>query len=196
MRKDLKREIVVGIVVVVVSIFWLSVFYHCFEREIERLEYTIDIQGVLVHDLAVKYKEVAGDISYLGRYNVPYQYFSILKQESIRHGLDLDFMLGLMWVESRFDPNARSHMDAYGLMQVQWPTALEIDPTLRSYWQLYDAETNIRIGVAYFRKMLDRFGSYDYAAMAYNYGPGRFMELYGRGQHSTRYVDTIRETFE
>jgi soluble lytic murein transglycosylase len=83
-------------------------------------------------------------------------------------------MVGLMQVESGFDPNAQSDKAAYGLMQVRFPTALEIDHNLQSYWQLFDPERNIRLGTAYFRRLLDRYnGDYRIAALAYNRGPSR-----------------------
>jgi soluble lytic murein transglycosylase-like protein len=108
------------------------------------------------------------------RYGIPYRYLEWLSEETRRYDLDLEFMVSLMQVESRFNPNAQSHKDAYGLMQVRFPTAIEIDPTLQSFWQLFEPERNIRLGTAYFRRLLDRYaGDYRLAALAYNRGPTR-----------------------
>lgn len=137
------------------------------------------------------------DQVYWKKYRIPYQYLSLIRQECNRLDLNLDFMIALMRVESNYNADATSHRDARGLMQVQWPTATDVDPSLTSFWQLYTPEVNIRIGAEYFRYLLDRYsGDYDCAAMAYNYGPTRFDALWAGGEYSTRYPDMIRGLFQ
>lgn len=134
---------------------------------------------------------------YWVKYNVPHRYYHLAKKEAFRLGLDLDFMVALMKIESNFNKDATSHKLARGLMQVQWTTAAEVDGTLVSYWQLYKPEVNIRIGMEYFRALLDQYdGDYDLASMAYNYGPTRFDELFADGSYSTRYVRLIRRLLD
>ena len=116
--------------------------------------------------------EAVTHLELVRRYGIPYKYLEVLADAVAAHDLDLEFMVGLMQVESGFNPNAQSDRAAYGLMQVRYPTALEIEPGLQSYWQLFDPERNIWLGTAYFRNLLDRYGGdYRIASLAYNRGP-------------------------
>ena len=92
-------------------------------------------------------------------------------------GLDPAYVYGLIRQESRFIMDARSSVGASGLMQVMPATArwtakkigLAYTPDL-----IADRDTNIRIGTAYLKLVLDEFdGSQAMAAAAYNAGPGR-----------------------
>jgi soluble lytic murein transglycosylase-like protein len=52
------------------------------------------------------------------------------------------------------------------------PTAFELDPSLR-YADLFDRDTNLRLGFRYLRQMLDKYdGDLRLALLAYNRGPG------------------------
>ncbi len=92
-------------------------------------------------------------------------------------GLDPAFVYGLIRQESRFIMDARSGVGASGLMQLMPGTAkwtarkigLPYSPDL-----LTDRETNLKLGNAYLRLVLDDVGgSQPMAAAAYNAGPGR-----------------------
>lgn len=81
-------------------------------------------------------------------------------------------ILSLVRQESAFDVGARSSAGAQGLMQLQWPTARQFERV--STKQLWEPETNLRVGVKYLRKLVNRFeGRLDYALAAYNAGPER-----------------------
>lgn len=79
--------------------------------------------------------------------------------------------------ESNFDPNVKSSADARGLMQLMEETAIErsnvIDNEDVQTYDLYDPETNIKLGTSYFAYLL---GLYDdnmvLAIIAYNAGLG------------------------
>ena len=81
---------------------------------------------------------------------------------------------GLISQESRFNPRARRDeprlADAsYGLTQILWHTAQGLgyrgDPE-----GLYDSDTNVKLGLLYFRNLLRRFESLSIAISAYNGG--------------------------
>jgi len=115
-------------------------------------------------------------------YNIKPLHFEWLEIYCNKYDLDFDFMVRLLLVESNDNPTAKSPKNAYGLMQVQYPTAKDVDSTLVSYWQLYDPCTNIRIGTAYFRWLLDWYdGDYKLAALAYNQGVARIDRLLAEG---------------
>ncbi len=92
-------------------------------------------------------------------------------------GLDPAFVYGLIRQESRFILDARSSVGASGLMQLMPATAkwtakkigLPYTPAL-----IADRDTNLRLGNAYLKLVLDDAGgSQAMAAAAYNAGPGR-----------------------
>ena len=79
--------------------------------------------------------------------------------------------------ESQFAQNAISHAGARGLMQLMPGTAREQAGLLGLGYEpsmlIYDANYNIRLGDAYFARMMDNYaGSYPLAVAAYNAGPG------------------------
>ena len=108
----------------------------------------------------------------------PLVYQDLLDQYAARHRLDRGWLYGLVRAESAFIEEAESPAGALGLMQVLPATGRMIARRLglKNFKprQLRRAETNIPLGSAYLRQMLDRFdGSLLLATAAYNAGPGR-----------------------
>ena len=95
-----------------------------------------------------------------------------------RNGVDPYLLMAISRRESAFNREAVSPVGARGLMQLMPGTAdhvsrdLNIDaPTLG---ELFEPTTNIRLGSAYIRDMMERYrGNRIAAAAAYNAGPGR-----------------------
>ena len=92
-------------------------------------------------------------------------------------GVDAALVFGLIRQESRFAIQARSSVGAAGLMQVMPPTARwtakRIGLELPADWR-DDRATNLRLGTAYLRMVVDDFGaSLPMALAAYNAGPSR-----------------------
>jgi soluble lytic murein transglycosylase len=110
------------------------------------------------------------------RFPLPFRDAVIKRSQAI--GLDPAYVYGLIRQESRFIMDARSHVGASGLMQImpataRW-TAKKIGLTGFTQEQLNERETNIAIGTAYLKFVLDDFqGSSPLAAAAYNAGPSR-----------------------
>jgi hypothetical protein len=91
-----------------------------------------------------------------------------IREHADRHGVDPRLVQAIVQVESGYDDRARSRKGAVGLMQLMPATARTLQVGNR-----YDAEQNIRGGVAYLRQMIDRFaGRLELAIAAYNAGPG------------------------
>lgn len=90
-----------------------------------------------------------------------------IERAALREGLDPALLASLVWAESGFRPEVRSHAGAIGLSQLMPGTAagLGVDP--------YDPEQNLAGGARYLAQQLDRFGSPELALAAYNAGPGR-----------------------
>jgi soluble lytic murein transglycosylase len=109
----------------------------------------------------------------------PLKYWSNIKEESRRHGLDPYLIAGLIRQETVFEPNARSRSNAYGLMQLIPSTGREVARKNSigggriTTSDLYNPALNIQLGCAYVKEMIGRFGRFEYVAAAYNGGPTR-----------------------
>jgi len=109
----------------------------------------------------------------------PHVAWDQIKAWAKHRNLDVYQVAGLIRQESVFNPKARSHANAYGLMQLLLPTARLVarkygtTANLSSAEALYQPALNIELGTGYMRDQLDKFGRIEYMAVAYNAGPGR-----------------------
>jgi len=97
-------------------------------------------------------------------------------QEQARvNAIDAAWIAAEIRAETGWMPNARSAADARGLMQLLPSTGARLARALGIAWggaeTLYEPLTNIALGSAYLRQMLDRFNGRTYLAIgAYNAG--------------------------
>ncbi len=108
----------------------------------------------------------------------PLAFLEQLSVGASEQGVDLAWAYGIMRQESAFRADISSPAGAMGLMQLMPATgramADSIGLSLENTQDIYQVETNIRLGTTYLRHMLDRFnGNYTLATAAYNAGPGR-----------------------
>ncbi|MFT4257275.1 MAG: transglycosylase SLT domain-containing protein [Pseudoxanthomonas sp.] len=105
----------------------------------------------------------------------PLHHADSIRREATRNAIDPAWVAAEIRAESIFDPNARSPADARGLMQVLPSTGAGVAKRIGLPWNggndLYDPDTNIAIGSAYLRQMLDKYGATYQAIAAYNAGP-------------------------
>ena len=98
-------------------------------------------------------------------------------QEAKRYGIDPYMAAGLIRQESVFNPMAISRVGARGLMQVMPATGQQISRKQGggaiTAADLYNPAINVKLGMNYLAQMLGQFGRIEYAAAAYNAGPGR-----------------------
>lgn len=103
----------------------------------------------------------------------PRAYWDLFSEACRRNSLDPWLVLALSRQESLFNPRATSVSDARGLMQLLPSTADRIarqlgDPSAPN---LFDPQTNIKLGTAYLRNLFDMFrGDAFKAVAAYNGG--------------------------
>jgi len=105
----------------------------------------------------------------------PLKYAISVNKHSKRFKVDPYFSWGILREESAYNRYAKSHSNAYGLMQLLYPTAVEtanrIGMKLNNYRDLYVPDTNIALGVKYLAVLLRMFkGNRFYAAASYNAG--------------------------
>ena len=110
------------------------------------------------------------------RYPMPYKEAIVSAAQA--NNLDPAFVFGLIRQESRFVADIQSSVGAAGLMQLmpataRW-TAKRMGLAGFSTDQVQDVTTNVRLGAAYLKYVLDEFdGNPALAAAAYNAGPQR-----------------------
>lgn len=114
-----------------------------------------------------------------------------------RQQIDSAWIYGVMRQESAFMVDARSSVGALGLMQLMPATAAHTAHLLalpaRNGQQLLKPASNIELGSAYLRQILNRFrGNQMLATAAYNAGPARVRQwLPGKRVAADQWVETI-----
>jgi len=107
----------------------------------------------------------------------PLNNWETIKQEARRYHIDPYEAAGLIRQESVFSPTAVSRAGARGLMQVMPATGQLISKRQGSgsitASDLFNPTLNVKLGMSYLAQLLDQFGRIEYAAAAYNAGPGR-----------------------
>jgi len=107
----------------------------------------------------------------------PLHHDDTIRREAARNALDPAWVAAEIRAESIFSPSARSPANAMGLMQVLPATGASVAKRigLSGYGgaaSLYDPDTNIAIGSAYLRQLMDKYDGLPYVTIAaYNAGP-------------------------
>lgn len=118
----------------------------------------------------------------------PQPYWTQIKAEAAKNGLDPYMVASLIRQESEFNPGAISKANAYGLMQMLPSVGKQMAKAegIRHFdtSQLLDPSTNIRLGTRYLRQTLDKFdGHEEYAFAAYNAGDERVADWRAAGNY-------------
>jgi soluble lytic murein transglycosylase len=115
----------------------------------------------------------------------PRPYWYDLKRFSARNELDPYLVASLIRQESEFNPGAVSNRNAVGLMQLLPKTGRVVarQERLRNFTpsQLLVPGVNMRLGTRYFKSMVEKFGSFEYALAAYNAGSDRVEDWLSAG---------------
>jgi soluble lytic murein transglycosylase len=106
----------------------------------------------------------------------PLPYEAALRREAAKNDFDPMFAAGLIRQESTFQPDAVSHKNAIGLMQVLPKTGRLLARQIKVRYvknKLFDPDYNIELGMVYIANLVQQFGSLEAAAAAYNAGEDR-----------------------
>lgn len=121
----------------------------------------------------------------------------IVRRAARAHHLDPALINGVIWVESRFDPRAKSSAGARGLMQLMPKTARWLAESMGRRARTTDPEFNVAAGSYYLARLSRRYGGdLRWALAAYHAGPGNADRWRQRGQlpeSSRRYVQRVFE---
>lgn len=116
------------------------------------------------------------------RYGIPRGLAENIHDIAAEEGIEAEVAYGLVRTESTFRHRAVSHAGARGLTQLMPRTARWLMPEIGSAEQLFDEQTNLRVGFRYLRYLLDKYqGNLELALLAYNRGPGTVDRVLSRG---------------
>ncbi len=103
----------------------------------------------------------------------PLRYEETIREASRKNGLEPAFVAGVIYTESRFRPDAKSHQEAYGLMQMLPATAEFVQRRSGIEGNFREPQTNIRLGTWYLGYLNERYrGDERLMLAAYNSGEG------------------------
>lgn len=110
-------------------------------------------------------------LSYSSRYRISADVAASIYDIALAEGLEPDLAFRLVRVESQFNEKATSPVGAIGLTQLMPATASFFQKGVTRK-QLYDRETNLRIGFRYLRTLINEHdGNLKLALLVYNRGP-------------------------
>lgn len=112
-------------------------------------------------------------------------YYSMMSAIACQHGIPVGLFDAVIMRESRYNPQAVSSANAFGLSQLMPGTAYGLGVNR------YDVVQNLRGGARYLRQQLDRYGQVHLALAAYNAGPGRVKTTVPRIAETQAYVSAI-----
>lgn len=104
-------------------------------------------------------------------------YNELIDRYSEKYGLNPALVMAVIHAESKFDPNAHSKKDAYGLMQIteptlQWALMREGQNAKYTTADLYNPEINIKYGCYILSLLFEEFNNQPTVLAAYNAGRG------------------------
>jgi soluble lytic murein transglycosylase-like protein len=109
-------------------------------------------------------------IDYSRRYDIDAGLASSIFDAALGEGIDPDLAFRLVRLESEFNPRAKSPVGAIGLTQLMPSTARFYQKGV-TLDDLYDSDTNLKIGFRYLRNLLKLYrGNVEVALVAYNRG--------------------------
>ena len=105
----------------------------------------------------------------------PLKYSESVEKYSEEYDIDKYLVYAIIKAESNFNTEAKSSSNAIGLMQIIESTAIETASNMGlqvTEQDLFEPELNIKIGLKYFKSLLEKYNNYSIAIIAYNAGIG------------------------
>lgn len=121
------------------------------------------------------------------------KYTPLIETYARQYNISAELIKAVVTRESCFRENARSHVGAYGLMQLMPETAKWLGVS-----DISDANENLRAGIRYLAQLKRRFGSVELALAAYNAGPGNVERYSGIPpfKETQSYVRTVMSYYQ
>lgn len=118
---------------------------------------------------------------YAAKYRIDWTLSARIHDGAVWAGIDPALAYRLVRVESSFRQGAIGPAGSIGYTQVQPNTARWLDPTVTRE-DLFEMDTNLRLGFRYLRMLIDRYGDTRIALLAYNRGPGTVEAVLASGE--------------
>lgn len=144
------------------------------DARLQALEGKIDLQRAQLERLERVQR-------YSARYGIGADLAASIEEIALSENVDPALAFELVWLESRFNQKAVSPVGALGFTQLMPATAALLSPGITRE-QIFDRETNLRLGFRFLRSLIDRYdGNLHLALLAYNRGPERVDQLLRQG---------------
>ena len=117
----------------------------------------------------------------------PKKYSIYVEKYSKEYSIDENLVYSIIKAESKFDKDVISYKGAKGLMQISDITrdwAIE-ELSLGNNADIFDPDTNIKIGCWYLNKLYKQFGQFDLVIAAYNGGSGNVQKWLNDEKYSS-----------
>ncbi len=151
-----------------------------FER-VSALTAQIDAQRGQIDIQAARLERLEKAYEMSTRYGIGADLAIAIEEIALAEGIDPEIAFNLVRVESEFNPRAVSPVGALGLTQLMPETANMLQPGI-TRTQIFDRETNLRLGFRFFHSLLTYYeGDVEIALLAYNRGPTTVDRLLAAG---------------
>lgn len=152
---------------------WATEWQHRFlagDARLRALEGKVDLQRAQIERLETIH-------SYSSRYGISADLAASIHDIALSEDVDPGIAFELVRLESEFKRTAVSPVGALGYTQLMPSTARYLAPGI-SRNELFDRDTNLRLGFRYLRGLIKKYdGDLHLALLAYNRGPVRVDEL-------------------
>ncbi|HEY0971999.1 MAG TPA: transglycosylase SLT domain-containing protein [Gemmatimonadales bacterium] len=126
------------------------------------------VEVALANEQLERWNRIFG---FSNRYDIGTQLAGAIHDIALAEGIEPELAFRLVRLESEFKPTATSQVGAVGLTQLMPSTARHFQKGITRE-QLYDPETNLRIGFRYLRGLIrENDGNLKLALLTYNRGP-------------------------
>ena len=142
------------------------------ENELEKVRTALQARQGELELVRLEMDRVQEIMGYSRQYRIPSDLAGAIYDIALAEGIAPALAYQLIKVESGFYRRAVSPKGAVGYAQLMPTTAYDLDPDLE-YRDLFDRDTNLRLGFRYLRWLIDRYdGDLRLALLAYNRGLG------------------------
>ncbi|HEU5209765.1 MAG TPA: lytic transglycosylase domain-containing protein [Longimicrobiales bacterium] len=161
-------------------------------NQLGRIESTLQAREGELSLARLEMKRLQAIMTYSDQYEIPADLAAAIYDAARAEGIEPALAFSLVRVESEFRLRAVSSVGAVGLTQVMPSTAQILQPGINRS-QLFERDTNLRLGFRYLNDMLRQYeGDLRLALLAYNRGPGRVDEiLRGGGDPGNGYARKV-----
>jgi soluble lytic murein transglycosylase-like protein len=130
-------------------------------------------------------------LAYSTKYRISADIATSIYDIALAEGIEPDLAFRLVKVESQFNEKAKSPVGAIGLTQLMPMTAAYFQKGVTTK-QLYDRETNLRLGFRYLRTLIKEYdGDLKLALLVYNRGPAAVKRARAAGIHPSNGYDRM-----